>query len=209
MWRGENNQLFWILSKTVAVFSGRWFPEDPQGIPFRRIAWLLLTKQCSLFQHEILQENLSDLRGLWGKGVGRGRGRIKVLDSSLSYAHADFEFQNHLTYLQEAAECGLKGRTEANGHYARLQDKGRIVGLGPDTLCPKQCLLCPNDSTTEKSVMVYLPDWTLKSTVERNFLASLGLSLAWAGPWQRKNCSLIFLVCSKELWGQGGFYSRE
>lgn len=148
--------------------------------PFRRRA--RFTKQCCPFEHEILQEKLSDLRGLWGRWEVRGRGRIKVLDCSLSYTHADFEFQDQLTYPQEAAECVFKGRTGANGHYARLQDRGRIGELGTATLCASQCLLCPKNSTTEKSVMVDLPDWTLPSTLERNFPANLVLSLAWAGP---------------------------
>lgn len=77
---------------------------------------------------------------------------------------------------------GSKGRAVANEHYARLQDRGRIGRLGPATLCLSQCLLFLQHSTTVESVMVELPDWTLTSTVERNFLANVILSLAWAGP---------------------------
>lgn len=115
-------------------------------------------------------------------GEGKGKEEEESRFQTTAYTHADFEFQDQLTYPEEAAECGLKGRTVANEHYARLQDRGRIGRLGPATLCLRQCLLFLQHSTTVESVMVELPDWTLPSTVERNFLTNVVLSLAWAGP---------------------------
>lgn len=97
----------------------------------------------------------------------------------------------------------LKGRTAANGHYARLWDRGRIGGLGPAILCPSPCLLCPKHSTTRQSVIVDIPDWLDPTKYSGEKFPSQFCSL-WHGPGNDVRSTAPWLPWSIVKNSEGG-----